>query len=440
MLLRAFVPSWPYSNVNKVTSVSSMCFEIHKLRPMRLIHTADWHLGQRFKDNMDRREEHDHFLNWLLQSIEEHKVEILVIAGDVFDSAHPPSYAQQQYYSFLARLYAQGICKDVVVTGGNHDSPERLNAPKELLKVLHIHVVGSMPEEGDPAHIGLPGGADEPSVIIVPVPFLRDQDILRNQDKETMSAREDRVRLGIVAHYLKASQTISHYKDKGIPVIATGHLFANGCEPSPESERVIHIGTLGQISAAEFPESFDYIALGHLHRPQVVAGRNHIRYCGSPIPLSFSERDYKHQVVLLEMNKGADQQITSLEIPVLRQLKRVEGSWNEVAEKLQAFTVTPGQLVTWTELRIRSDESPVVIAEKVRKLAEEIKETVRIVDFRQTRATEQSSDEPEIKLVEALEDLQPADVFERLLDAHNILDGRELLLDAFTELLSQENE
>ncbi len=407
---------------------------------MRLIHTADWHLGQRFKDNMDRREEHEHFLGWLLQNIEIYKAEILVIAGDIFDSAHPPSYAQQQYYSFLAKLYAQGICKDVVVTGGNHDSPERLNAPKELLKVLHIHVVGAMPEEGGPAYIALPEGVDEPAVIIVPVPFLRDQDILRNQDKETMAGREDRIRLGIAAHYLKASETVSHYKDKGIPVIATGHLFAHGCEASPDSERMIHIGTLGQISAAEFPESFDYIALGHLHRPQMVAGRNHIRYCGSPIPLSFSERDYKHQVVLLELNKGVDHHITSLEIPVLRQLKRVEGSWAEVAEKIKAFVLTPGQLVTWTELRIKSDESPVIIAEKVRKLAEEIKETVRIIDFRQTRATEQPSDEPETKLTEALEDLQPTDVFERLLDANNILDSRELLIGAFAELLSQEDE
>lgn len=407
---------------------------------MRLIHTADWHLGQRFKDNMDRREEHEHFLSWLLQSIEKYKIEILIIAGDIFDSAHPPSYAQQQYYSFLAKLYAQGICKDVVITGGNHDSPERLNAPKELLKVLNIHVVGAMPEAGNPAYISLPGGADKPSVIIVPIPFLRDQDILRNQDKETMSAREDRIRLGIMAHYLKASETVSHYKDKGIPVIATGHLFAHGCDASPDSERVIHIGTLGQISAAEFPESFDYIALGHLHRPQIVAGKNHIRYCGSPIPLSFSERDYKHQVVLVEMNEGEDQKITSLEIPVLRQLKRVEGTWTEVTEKLKAFPLAPGQLITWVELRIQSDESPVVIAEKVRKLAEEIKEKVRIVDFRQARASEPSSDETEIKLEEALEDLQPTDVFERLLDANNILVGRELLLEAFTELLSLQDE
>jgi len=406
---------------------------------MRLIHTADWHLGQRFKDNMDRREEHEHFLTWLLQSIEINKVEILVIAGDIFDSANPPSYAQQQYYSFLAKLYAQGICKDVVVTGGNHDSPDRINAPKELLKVLNVHVVGALPEEGDSFHIALPGGADEPAVIIVPVPFLRDQDILRNQDKETMSARENRLKLGIVAHYLKASETVSHYKDKGIPVIATGHLFVHGCEASPDSERVIHIGTLGQISAAEFPDSFDYIALGHLHRPQIVAGNNHIRYCGSPIPLSFSERDYKHQVVLLEIHKGTGQKITSLQIPVLRQLKRVEGTWPEVTDKLKAMLPAPGQLTTWAELRIKSDESPVMMAEKVRKLAEEIKEAVRIIDFRQTSASEQSSHKPEIKPEEALEDLHPTDVFNRLLDAYHIAEEREALIEAFTELLSQED-
>jgi exonuclease SbcD len=407
---------------------------------MRLIHTADWHLGQRFKDNLDRREEHEYFLDWLLQTIQLHKVEILVVAGDIFDSPNPPSYAQQQYYSFLARLYAQGICKDVVVTGGNHDSPDRLNAPKALLKVLNVHVVGSMPEDGETAHIVLPAtNTNDPAVIIVPVPFLRDQDILRSLDKETMSGREDRIRVGIAAHYLNASDKVSHYKERGIPVIATGHLFAHGCEASPDSEKVIHIGTLGQIGAADFPESFDYIALGHLHRPQMVAGKNHIRYCGSPIPLSFSERDYKHQVILLEMNRGYEQKITSLPIPVLRQLKRLEGTWTEIAQKLRSMELVPGQLVTWAELRIISDESPVFVAEKVRKLAEEIKNTVRIIDFRQARPVEANAEPTPATITEALEDLQPTEVFTRLLDANNILENRDILIDTFTELLSQDD-
>ena len=219
---------------------------------------------------------------------------------------------------------------------------------------------------------------------------------------------------------------VSHYKKKRIPIIATGHLFAHGCDASPDSERVIHIGTLGQISASEFPETFDYIALGHLHRPQLVAEKNHIRYCGSPIPLSFSERDYKHQVVLIELNNGADQKITSLEIPVLRHLKRVEGSFNEIAENLKTFTLEPGELTTWAELRIKSDESPVLITEMVRKLAEEIKDVVKIVDYRQTKTLDQSPIEQIIQIEEALEDLQPLDVFCRLLDANNILERKRI--------------
>ncbi|MEO5996295.1 MAG: exonuclease SbcCD subunit D C-terminal domain-containing protein [Chitinophagaceae bacterium] len=406
---------------------------------MRLIHTADWHLGQRFKDNLDRREEHEHFLNWLLQTIEIKKTDVLIIAGDIFDSPNPPPYAQQQYYSFLAKLYAQGICKDVVVTGGNHDSPDRLNAPKELLKVLNVHVVGAIPEDSIPAYIALPQEAPQPSVVIVAVPFLRDQDILRSQDKESISGREERIRQGIVSHYQKCLEAVSHFKDKFIPIIATGHLFAQGCEASPDSERLIHIGTLGQVSASDFPAAFDYIALGHLHRAQVVAGKNHIRYCGSPIPLSFSERDYKHQVVLLECRDGGKLEISSQEIPVLRQLKRVEGSLPVIKEKLLQLMRAPHQLTTWAELWIHSDESPVLVAEQVRKLAEEIKAEVRIVDFRQTKSADTSSDIPTINHAEALEDLQPMEVFTRLLDAQQIREGREMLLEAFTELLSQDD-
>jgi exonuclease SbcD len=407
---------------------------------MRLIHTADWHLGQKFKDNLDRRDEHEHFLGWLLQMIDKHDVKALVIAGDIFDSANPPSYALQQYYSFLAKLYAQGICKDVVVTGGNHDSPDRLNAPRELLKVLNVHVVGAIPEDGTHTHISLPGSPLQPVVIIVAVPFLRDQDMIRSQEKESMSGREERIRQGIITHYQKASELVSEYKNQGIPVIATGHLFAHGCEASTDSERVIHIGTLGQINAAEFPGTFDYIALGHLHRPQAVAGNNHIRYCGSPIPLSFSESDYKHQVVLLDIATDGKLEISSLEIPVLRHLKRFEGSWPVISEKLQQLVLAPGELTTWAELRIQSDESPVVIAEKVRKLADEIKNVVRIVDFRQSRLSQVATDEAVIDQAEALEDLQPSEVFNRLLDAHQIREGREILVDAFIELLSDEGE
>ena len=406
---------------------------------MRLIHTADWHLGQRFKDNLDRREEHEHFLNWLLQTIEVQKTEVLIIAGDIFDSPNPPPYAQQQYYSFLAKLYAQGICKDVVVTGGNHDSPDRLNAPRELLKVLHVHVVGAILEDSIPAYIALPREAPQPSIVIAAVPFLRDQDILRSQDKESMSGREERLRQGIASHYQKCLEAVSHFKDKRIPIIATGHLFAQGCEASPDSERIIHIGTLGQISAADFPAAFDYIALGHLHRAQIVAGKNHIRYCGSPIPLSFSERDYKHQVVLLECMEGGKLEIASQEIPVLRQLKRIEGSISVIREKLQQIIRAPHQLITWAELWIQSDESPVMVAEQVRKLAEEIKAEVRIVDFRQTKSTDIHSNERPTNHAEALEDLQPMEVFTRLLDAQQIREGREILLEAFAELLSRDN-
>ena len=304
---------------------------------MKILHTADWHLGiQLYNESLE--EDHQLFIHWLLTTcIPELKPDAILISGDIFDKANPPTYARQQYYRFLAQLIPSGI-KKVVITAGNHDSAAMLEAPKEILHHLNIHVVGN----GDTPmnEMIIPVWQDEkkePSVVIAAVPFLKDQDIRTPRTEESEASVQQAVREGITGYYQKIAQTTQPYMERGIPVIAMGHLFASGVSVS-DSERQIQVGNLGSIDAGCFPvEHFTYVALGHIHLPQPVRHSNHIWYSGSPVALSFSERKQQKIIRLLSID-GKDIQSQSIKIPVFRELKRIEGDFLTVKNEINHLT------------------------------------------------------------------------------------------------------
>lgn len=310
---------------------------------MKILHTSDWHLGQKFCER-DRLDEHKAFLNWLLSTIQKHKIDVFIHAGDVFDIGNPPSYALEMYYNFLRDL--SRICRNIIFTGGNHDSPSTLNAPKELLKSLNIHVVGATSGEISDERFILKSDVGEEICVVCAVPFLRDKDIRFSVSGESSEDREQRTRIGIKEHYQNIADTIQEEKQRGLPIIATGHLFAAGSEISDIEHSVV--GNLGQITAETFPAEFDYVALGHIHRPQRIGGKNHIRYCGSPIPLSFSESSYSHSVIIADFSDGKLVSVENVEVPRTRQLLRFEGTSDEIALKIQNFTNTD-EMPAWVE-------------------------------------------------------------------------------------------
>src|SRR5690606_26452846 len=270
---------------------------------MRVLHTSDWHLGQRLV-NLDRTEEHQHFLDWLLQTIEQEKVEVLLMSGDVFDTGAPSNTALRQYYNFLTRVCAT-CCRHIVITGGNHDSISTLNAPKELLDCFNIKVIGGASDNPlDELIILNNPDTEQTELIVCAVPFLRDRDLRLSVPGESTEEREKRLKQGIASHYAGFVEHILPYKAQQIPVVAMGHLFAAGGSTT-ESEKEIHVGNLAQIGADQFPKEFDYVALGHLHRPQLVNKTHHIRYSGSPIPLSFSEVTDNKIILILDFEAGA---------------------------------------------------------------------------------------------------------------------------------------
>ncbi|HEX2747720.1 MAG TPA: exonuclease subunit SbcD, partial [Verrucomicrobiales bacterium] len=262
-----------------------------------VIHTADWHLGVRLRE-LDRVAEHEAFLAWLTDTIEQEAADLLVIAGDVFDSANPPESARRMWYNFLDGLHRRCPRCSVVAVAGNHDSPHVLESTASLLSGIGVHVTGEMPADAAQCLRVFPDKSGTPALILAAVPLLRDRDLRRGGDDSTASDIQTQLREGIRLRYAAVEEEAKRLKEShGCAVLATGHLTVSGSSHS-ESERDIHVGNLGAVNETVFGSTFDYLALGHLHRPQHTGG-GRVRYSGSPIALSFSEwQDAKEVRVL----------------------------------------------------------------------------------------------------------------------------------------------
>jgi exonuclease SbcD len=383
---------------------------------MRVLHTADWHLGQHFLTGQERLTEQRAFLDWLLVTVQAEGVEALVLAGDVFDTTTPSHAAQELYYDFLVRMQATG-CRDIVVVGGNHDSPTLLNASRRLLRALRIHVIGGVPTDPTEQVVTLASTSGRPGLVVCAVPFLRDRDLRLAVAGESPDERQLRIRHSIAGHYQSLSDhdLVRGLREQDVPVLATGHLYAAGGEAREGAERDVHIGGLGVIGAEHFPAAFDYVALGHLHRPQMVGGQAHIRYSGSPVPLSFTEADDKQQVLLLDFAGAGPPRITALAVPVARRLQRFHGGLDEVEAAILAFTNEAFSLVAWADVLVHSDEPNPEVQRRIQAaLKEQRHQVLAPRGVRHQRATEAPGVVNEAAApIEHLHELTVEEVFRR---------------------------
>ncbi|MDN3453860.1 MULTISPECIES: exonuclease SbcCD subunit D C-terminal domain-containing protein [unclassified Psychrobacter] len=280
-------------------------------KPLTILHTSDWHLGRRLYGRL-RYEEFESFLQWLQDTISAQKVDILIVAGDIFDTMTPSNKAQALYYEFLGKV-SRSCCQHVVIVAGNHDSPTFLDAPSQVLKFLNVHVIGTACDDLNDEVLVLGDDDNNPHCIIAAVPYLRDRDVRSSSAGESGQTKDANVISGICKHYdtvadiAKAKQVdLIETHQRYIPIIATGHLFALDSKTTEDDGvRDLYVGNLGQISASMFDDCFDYVALGHLHVPQRVGGREHIRYSGSPIAMGFGEAKQQKQVLLVQFG-GAE--------------------------------------------------------------------------------------------------------------------------------------
>ncbi len=414
-------------------------------RPYRVVHTADWHLGKTLGD-LDRTEEHRLFLQWLEGFLVDEKVDALVIAGDLFDSATPPQSAIRLYFDFLAALHARSACR-VVVVAGNHDSPAHLEAPRDLLRLVKAHVVGHWPltPEGTPdfgAILHPLPSPEAPQLIVAASPFLRERELRTGQLGQSADEIARDLRDGLQAIYDTTASAAQALQPEGLPLLATGHLTALGSRRS-ESEREIHVGGLGAIGADRFPSAFAYVALGHLHRPQAVGGRETIRYAGSPIALGFGEADDAKEIRLLEFGEGRLLHQCGVTIPAARQLASLRIPQTELAPRLKAWEASAtASLSPWVEIIVTEATGGQELYRSVQELVSGRPFTVVRVQTERSMETASLSLEEEADASHAHDQLgNPRLVFEQRLNGEPLEPPRrEALLTAFEELLSLYDE
>lgn len=298
--------------------------------PLTLIHTSDWHLGHELAGHA-REAEHDAFLAWLLDRIEDIAADVLLVTGDVYDVANPPVSATRRLYAFLAAATARRPSLQIVILGGNHDSAARIDLPAPLLDAARVRLVGALPrKDGTPDHdsmlVPLAESSGEVAAWLAAVPFCRPGDL----GAETL------------ASLYAGTARVAAEKAGGLPVILTGHLHVAGGAVSELSERRIVVGGEEAQAASLFGADAAYVALGHLHRAQDIPGPTRIRYAGSPFPLSATERDYRHSVSVVRVSPGkceVEELPIPRPVPFLRVPEAGAASLDEVVAALEALDI-----------------------------------------------------------------------------------------------------
>lgn len=375
---------------------------------MKILHTSDWHLGQKFLAK-DRLEEHQLALDWMYDLIQKEKVEVLLVAGDIFDIGAPPNYARKLYYQFLTRLLNTS-CRHIIIVGGNHDSPSMLEAPKDLLEQLNMHVVGAVPEDFEAQVIELKDKQGKLEAVVAAVPFLRDRDLRKSASAESGLERIEVIKQSIREHYQRIGELVKAKKAYGdVPKMVTGHLYASGADSSAKQDN-IYIGDRENIKASQFPDCFNYVALGHIHRPQRIGGFNHVRYSGSLIPLSFSETKDDKSVYVLEFAGGELQEVRAEILPVFRRLKTIRGDYETVQKQILAFAERhKKELPPWVEVLVESDQIIPNLSIALNQLVED--KAIELLKIRLLKKTGSQKVNEDHQL--ALEDVEAIDVFRK---------------------------
>lgn len=438
--------------------------DMKKKRHIKIVHTSDWHLGRSLY-GWKRHDEFERFLEWMSGIIRDEQPDVLLIAGDIFDSTTPSNRAQEQYYRFLCRT-AASPCRHVVVIAGNHDSPSFLNAPRELLRALDIHVIGASSDDpaGETVLLKDPDGESE--LIVCAVPYLRDRDIRSSEPGESFDDRDRKMREGIVAHY---TRVIDHAKRlrrdvsvdnitgaagrravspetprRSVPIVVMGHLFTRGGRTvEGDGVRELYIGSLAHVPADMFPDAVDYVALGHLHVPQTVDGRETVRYSGSPLPMGFNEAKQVKSLCVIEIDPSpqgsgsvetdhadntdtgadsgglsgcADVTVRLINVPVFQQLERISGSLDEMEKRVTDLKQIGSS--AWLELEYTGDE----VVGDLRDRLEEVVSGSKMDIVRIKNRTLSQAILKRVQDEETLDDLSPEDVFARCMDFHGVPD------------------
>ncbi|MFC0180130.1 exonuclease SbcCD subunit D C-terminal domain-containing protein [Thorsellia kenyensis] len=410
---------------------------------MKILHTSDWHLGRTLYGKK-RDIEFAQFLAWLKDTINQQKIDILLVAGDIFDTTTPSHNAQSLYYQFLCDVASTG-CQHIVIIAGNHDSPSFLNAPKSILSHLNVHVVGAKSDSVTEEVLLLENKKDlsSPLAIICAVPYLRDKDLRQQNSGESIDEKQQKLVEGLKQHYHSVCKEAVLLQEKllemgqtKVPIIGMGHLFAaGGITTEGDGVRDLYVGNLAHISAEAFPKELDYVALGHLHSHQLVGKHSHIRYSGSPIAMGFGEANQTKKVLIVEFTPVTSKTesvtftIEEIVIPVFQPLVRIEGDLDKILHALDDLLARKS--TAWVEVEYNAKT---LVPDLRRIIDSHIEGSFLEIRRIKNRLIFDSILKRE-KETETLEDLTPLDIFKRCLEANNVIDEKEQ-----SELISLFNE
>lgn len=410
---------------------------------IRILHTSDWHLGRQLYGRR-RTGEFEDFLNWLLNTIEQERIDVLLISGDVFDTTTPGSTAQRIYYDFLGRL-SHTCCRNVVIISGNHDSPTLLGASSTLLRHFNIHVVTEAAAEKEVLLLSDKDGT--PVLGVIAVPFLHDRDIRFSMEDESLQDKEHAYQTAIAKHFAGAEHVLSQTESKRIPVVCMAHLFTAGATTvEGDGVRDLSVGSLSHVTPSIFPAIADYTALGHLHVPQRVGGLDTIRYCGSPIPMGFGEANQRKQVCIVELAYNTTPIISEVQVPSFRKLVQLKGDLRQIKEgldRLSSPSPTDETRPIWVEVHYDGEEIIEDLQQRINEMTSHPTCPVEILAVRNLRKAQAILRQQEE--TQTLESLTPKDVFSRCMEQNGIpQEQRNELSVAFDELyhsvLTVENE
>lgn len=376
-----------------------------------------------------RQAEHAALIDWLLVQVREHTVDAVMIAGDIFDTGTPPSYARELYSELVVRLHEARTA--LLLLGGNHDSVATLRESSALLAQLSTHVY---PSASDPqTHVRvLPRraadaghAAPRPGCIVCAIPFIRPRDVVTSEFGQSAQDRQQQMQKAIGQYYRNVYAAacakqgeIEQQTGERLPIIATGHLTTVGASSS-ESVREIYVGTLDAFPTSEFPP-VDYLALGHIHRPQKVGGHEHIRYSGSPITLSFDELGQSKQVLLVDVDASGLQAVTELAVPIFQPMMSVRGDLGYITETLPRIAQQAGAGQTvWLEITVTTDDYLADLPARIQKLVEGLPLEVLRIRRERGQTMAQLFDNSGA----TLDELDPHDVFARRLEHEPDMDA-----------------
>jgi len=401
---------------------------------IRILHTADWHLGQTFF-GYDRTQEHEHFLDWLAGVLIKNKIDVLIVAGDVFDVSNPSAASQRMFYRFIHRVTTENPRLQLVVVAGNHDSAARLESPLPLLQEMRTEIKGIVRKQNgkiDYEHllVELKNAAGEVEALCLAVPFLRQGDYPVVETEGNPYAE------GVKELYARLLKYALKKRTDGQALVAVGHLLATGSEIAEKdhSERII-IGGLESVSPESFPEQIVYTALGHIHKAQRVSGRENIRYAGSPLPMSFAEKHYHHGVVKVTLDEGWAVEIEKLEYTPLVRLLSIPATEaaapDEGLDELRGLELPEDEPMPYLEVKVKLSEPEPMLRQQVEEILEgKPVRLARIVSF--YRQAAEGSVEEEV-LTAGLQEMNPLQIVKATFENSYQTEMPEELVNLFQE-------